>query len=359
MASAKVFIFAAADATGESHRQLEQAGCELVLGKAGWETPRGDNEEEMRRMAQGAHALIGTSIRSSPITRRIMQSSSDLRVVSKYTIGVDDVDVEGATELGILVTHAPTESNWGAVAEGTIAMMLTLLKRLRQRDEHVKGGGWRDPALTGTYLGRRVSDGYPGITIGLIGLGRIGRRVSNLLRPWNLRIIGHDPYVGDDVFAAHNVTRVDLPALLGTSDVVSLHVVLTPETRNLIAAAQLALMKPSAVLVNTSRGGVVDEDALAAALRSGGLEAAALDVFAEEPLEAESPLRSLGNKVLLSPHMVAANAGGGQGGLGEGVRWATASVLAALRGEVPDHVYNQEAIPQWQERFLGQAVLPG
>ncbi|MSQ28300.1 MAG: hypothetical protein EXR51_09225 [Dehalococcoidia bacterium] len=359
MASAKVFIFAAADATDESHRMLEQEGCDLVIGKAGWETPRGDNEEEMRGMARGAHALIGTSIRSSPISRRIMMSSPELRVVSKYTIGVDDIDVDAATELGILVTHAPTESNWGAVAEGTIAMMLMLLRRLRQRDEQVKAGRWRDPSLTGTYLGSRASDGYPGITIGIIGMGRIGRRVSNLLRPWNLRFIGYDPYVSDDVFTAHNVTRVELPALLSTSDVVTLHVVLTPETRNLIAAPQLALMKPSAVLVNTSRGGVVDEDALAAALRAGKLDAAALDVFAEEPLQPESPLRPLGNRVLLSPHMVSANAGGGLGGLGEGVRWATESVLAALRGQVPDHVYNQEAIPQWQERFLGRAVLAG
>lgn len=354
---ANVFIFAPADGTGASHQQLERAGCRLVLGKAGWETPHGNNEAEMRAMASGAQALIGTSIRSSPITRGIMMSTPDLRVVAKYTIGVDDVDVESATELGILVTHAPTESNWGAVAEGTIAMMLTLLKRLRQRDAHVKAGGWRDPSLNGTYLGARASDGYPGITVGIVGMGRIGRRVAHLLRPWNLRLVGADPYVPEAVFAEHGVRKLDLPQLLAEADVVTLHVVLTRETRDLIGAAQLASMKPGAVLINTSRGGVVNEDALAAALESGHLDAAALDVFAEEPLEATSRLRGLGNRVLLSPHMVAANAGGGLGGLGEGVRWATESVLAALRGEVPDHIYNQEAIPQWRERFAGRSLL--
>src|SRR5690348_3227709 len=117
MTAPKVFLFAPADKEGETHRQLEQAGCELVFGNASWETPLGDNEAEMALMAQSAVALAGTSIRSSPITRRIMQASDDLRIVAKYTIGVDDVDVEAATDLGILVTHSPTESNWGAVAE--------------------------------------------------------------------------------------------------------------------------------------------------------------------------------------------------------------------------------------------------
>src|SRR5437660_2101807 len=106
MDGARVFIFAPADNNGDTHRQLESAGCELVLGKASWETPLGDNEDEMVAMAQQADALVGTSIRSSPITRRIMASSNRLRIVAKYTIGVDDVDVEAATELGILVTHS-------------------------------------------------------------------------------------------------------------------------------------------------------------------------------------------------------------------------------------------------------------
>src|SRR3954469_15624039 len=117
----------------------------------------------MAKLAEGCDALMGTSIRSTPITQKIMRASKTLRIVAKFTIGVDDVDVDAATELGILVTHGPTESNWGGVAEGTIAMILALLKKVRERDETIKRGRWRADDLQGTYLGRRL-DGYPGIT---------------------------------------------------------------------------------------------------------------------------------------------------------------------------------------------------
>lgn len=352
MSGTKVFIFAPADQTGATHNQLEDAGCELTLGKAGWHTPMGDNEDEMVRMAEGAHALTGTSIRSSPITRRIMESSDDLRIVAKYTIGVDDVDVQAATDLGILVCHGPTESNWGGVAEGAIAMMLALLKKTREKDEFVKNGGWRDPSLEGTYLGRR-QDGHPGITLGLIGLGRIGSRVAQMLAPWRIRIIACDPYVPKDRFVLNDVEEVDLPTLLRESDVVSLHVVLTQETRHMIGAAELAQMKPTAVFVNTSRGKTHDEAALAEALGGGRIAAAALDVFEDEPLAEDSPLRALGNKVLMSPHAVSYNQGSG---LKPGIEWATRSILTALNGEVPDNVYNTEVIPKWRERFGGRPV---
>lgn len=350
MASSKVFIFAPSDPTLESHRKLEQAGCELLLGSAGWNTPKGNNEDEICRMAEGTDALVGTSIRSTPITRRILEASPHLRIVAKYTIGVDDVDVDAATELGILVTHGPTESNWGGVAEGTIAMILAVLKQVRERDEYVKRGGWRAEELQGTYLGAR-QDGYPGITIGLVGLGRIGSRVTDLLRPWRVRVIAYDPYVPRDRFALTGAQGVDYETLLRESDVVSFHVVLTKETRGMLGAAQLAMMKRSAVLINTSRGGVVQEAALAEALDNGTIAAAAIDVYEDEPLPAESPLRELGHKVLLSPHMASSNVGSG---LGPGITWATESVLQALNGEVPDSVYNKEVIPRWRERFAGK-----
>jgi len=353
MSRAKVFIFAPADKAGETHKKLEAEGFELILGNASWDTPQGNNEAEMVRMAQGSDALIGTSIRSSPISKKIMESSARLRIVAKYTIGVDDVDVEAATELGILVTHSPTESNWGGVAEGTITAMLTMLKKARERDRHLKEeGGWRDPGLDGTYLGSRA-DGYAGITLGLIGLGRIGSRIATLLRPWKMRILATDPYVPEAKFAEHGVTRVDLPTLLRQSDVVSLHVVLTRETRQMIGLQELALMKPTAILINTSRGPCVQEGALIEALQRGQIAGAALDVFEQEPLSADSSLRNLGDKVLLSPHMVSSNVGSG---LGPGIRWATESVLHALRGEVPDNVYNKEVIPRWESRFRGKSV---
>jgi phosphoglycerate dehydrogenase-like enzyme len=152
------------------------------------------------------------------------------------------------------------------------------------------------------------------------------------------------------------VTRVGLDTLLRESDVVSLHVVLTRETRHLIAAPQLDLMKPSAILINTSRGPCVHEPALIESLQRGQIAGAALDVFEHEPLSADSPLRNLGDRVLLSPHMVSSNVGSG---LGPGIRWATESVLRALRGEVPDNVYNTEVIPRWERRFGGTSVWAG
>jgi len=356
MNAAKVLIFAPADATGETHRRLEAEGCELVLGMASWDTPQGNSEAEMVLMAKGCDALMGTSIRNAPISRTVMASSDRLRIVAKYTIGTDDVDVEAATELGILVTHGPTESNWGGVAEGTITAMLTMLKKVRERDRHLKqNGGWRTPELQGTYLGARA-DGYRGITLGLIGLGRIGSRVATLLRPWKMRMLATDPYVPDARFSEHGVERVDLDTLLREADVVSLHVVLTRETRHMIGPDELARMKPGAILINTSRGPCVQEPALIEALVRGQIAGAALDVFEEEPLSLDSPLRNLGDKVLLSPHMVSSNVGSG---LGPGIRWATESVLHALAGEVPDNVYNRDVIPRWQRRFGGQSVWKG
>jgi len=170
MANPKIFVFAPADQPEESHARLEKFGCELTVGEAGWHSPQGDNEDDMVAIAKDAVALMGTSIRSSPITRRIMEANPELRIVAKCTVGTDDIDVDAATEMGILVTHAPTESNCYGVAEGTVAMILARMKMTTQRDAKVKAGGWRDPALMGRYLGRRETDGYPGLTLGIIGV---------------------------------------------------------------------------------------------------------------------------------------------------------------------------------------------
>jgi phosphoglycerate dehydrogenase-like enzyme len=353
MADAKVFIFAPSDPTEETHRQLERAGCELVLGKASWQNPQGNTEDEIVALAQGCDALTGTSIRSSPITRRIMAASDQLRIVAKYTIGVDDVDVDAATEMGIMVTHGPTESNYGGVAEGALAMMLTMMKRARERDAYVKSGGWRSEDLQGTYLGKRA-DGYEGIKIGLVGLGRVASRVVSLLQPWRVHLMAYDPYVAKDKFAQLGVQQVDYETLLRECDVVSFHVVLTKETYHMFGAREIRMMKPTALLVNTSRGAVFDEAALAEALDQGVIAGAALDVFEHEPLPQASPLRELGDKVLLSPHMVSSNIGSG---LGPGVTWATESVMKALRGKVPDNVFNRDVIPHWLQRFGSQPLI--
>ena len=346
MSRPRVLIYRPVDDSGASHAELTAAGCDVVVAAANAERAK------LATLARGADALLGATFRGM-IDREFLTISPSLRIVAKYTIGVDDVDLDAASALGVLVTHCPTEANWGGVAEGTIALMLTLLKRIRERDAKVKAGGWREPPFYGTYLGRR-SDGHRGITIGIVGLGRAGSRVAELLAPWRARVLATDPYVEAAKFEQLGLERVDLDTLLRESDVVTLHCNLTAETRELMNRKRLALLKRSAVLINTARGRVVDLDALCDALAAGALAAAALDVLPEEPPPRNARILGFGDRVLLSPHMVAANQGGT---LGAAIPWATAATLAALRGEMPDNVYNAEAAAKWQERFGGKSLL--
>jgi phosphoglycerate dehydrogenase-like enzyme len=283
-----------------------------------------------------------------------MAASQRLRIVAKYSVGVDDVDTDAATELGVMVCHAPTESNCFAVAETTVTFMLAMLKKVAERDADVRAGKWRTRENFGYYLGSRASDGFKGQTIGLVGFGRIGTRVAQLLAPWRARIIAYDPYVQPAHFLTHNVTAVDYDTLLRESDVVSIHVVLTKETRFMFGEREIGLMKPHAIVVNTARGKLIDEPALAKAIASGRLRGAAMDAFEEEPLGMDSPLRKLRqDQVILSPHSAAYTEGGE---LQQGVAWATRSVVTALKGGIPDNVYNRDVIPRWKERFGGASI---
>lgn len=341
-------IYRPVDESGESHRQLTAAGCrvEIVPGDR-------DLIPELTRV-NPLHAVLAASLRGERLGRRELDGLPDLRIVAKYTIGVDDVDVSAATDLGILVTHSPTEANWGGVAEGTIALMLALLKKLVARDRHVRACGWRSDELRGVYLGQR-EDRYPGITLGIVGLGRVGRRFAELLAPWKVRLLATDPYIDESVFRSFGAERVGLDELLRRSDVVTLHCPLSEETENLIDAAKLRLMKPEAVLINTARGRIVDVDAVCDALDSNRLAGAAFDVLPEEPPPANARVLHSDERVILSPHMIAANDGGT---LAAAVPGATDAVLSALRGIVPAHVYNEAAVPGWKARFADKPLLP-
>ena len=352
MSNRKILIYARREEPAEVLKSLDATGCEIVFGDNKWVLP-GDNEDALVTATRDAVALLGTSIRNTPITRRVLQASQSLRLVSKYTVGVDDIDVDAATEMGILVCHAPTEENCFGVAESTMAMMLSLQKRLREKDAAIRAGRWRDASHGGTYLGKRLSDDYAGITIGIVGLGRIGTRFANLLAPWRVRIIACDPYAEPSRFLLAGVERVDYETLLKQSDVVSFHVVLNKETRYMLSDKQIELMKPTAIVLNTARGGIVEEAALARGILAKKIRAAAIDAFEVEPLPADSPLRNLGDGILMSPHAAAASEAGE---LLAGVPWAARSVVTALAGRVPDNVYNKEVIPKWLERFGGVSV---
>ena len=355
MTKPNVLIFAPRDEPAEILARLESVGVSLTYGEKDWQWVRKpENEDQVIAAARESVGLMGSMVRCAPITRRVLESAQRLRIVAKYTVGVDDVDIEAATELGIMVCHAPTEANCYGVAETTMTFILAMLKKVQERDAAVRAGRWREPSLMTTFLGARVSEGTSGITIGLVGLGRIALRVAQLLAPWRVRIIACDPYAEPWKFQLANAQRVDYETLLREADVVSFHVVLTNETRFMMDEAELALCKKGATIINTARGKVIREEALARSIASGQIAGAALDVFEDEPLPMDSPLRALGTKVLLSPHAASYNAGGE---LRPGMVWAVQSMLTALRGGVPDNVYNKQVIPLWLERFGGASVI--
>ena len=349
-----VKIYHAVDETGDSYMRMEKAGIKVDWQRGVWDSNEKDRHEEEIIFDADTVVGVGVANRTIQITRKSLESAPQLRMIAKYTNGYDNVQVDAASELGIIVVHSPTESNWGGVAEGTMAYILCLLKKVREKDRAVKSGNWRDPSLFGTYVGSRISDGYEGITFGIIGLGRIGSRLADLLAPWRVTLLAHDPYVEDAKFVHHNVKRMDLETLLKQSDVVTLHCDLNEETINLISTEALEKMKPTAILVNAARGPCVDLNALVDALLQEKIAGAALDALTEEPPNPQSALLGLEDKVLLSPHMITANHGGG---LVPAIPWVEAAIYSALKGEVPNYVVNVDVLPKWRERFGGKSLL--
>jgi phosphoglycerate dehydrogenase-like enzyme len=353
MSKPKVAVVVPADSSGKSYERMEQAGCDVAIADSSWSKGFNATLEEYMRLCDGARAIVGARLEGLPITGDMLSRFPDLRIYGRYNIGYDDIDTRAATELGIIVTNSPVESNWGAVAENTFGFMLALLKNLQARDRHVREGGWRDDEPGAYHVGRR-HDGYAGLCIGIIGLGRVGSRLADLLQPWRVRILAHDPYVDQAKFIHHNVARAGLDDLLREADVVTLHCDLNPETRRLMGEREFGLMKPSAVFINAARGGLVDEDALFHALDREGIAGAALDVFDKEPPDKQSPLLGLGDKVLLAPH----TAGRTRSSTFEtAVPMQTEALLAALRGKVPENVVNPEVLTKWWDRFGDRSLI--
>ena len=354
MSKPKVHIYHSVDKTGASYRRMENAGIKVMQENRSWDSFANEclNEE----IVFDADTVVGVGVATvtAQITSKSLESAPELRMIAKYTVGYDNVDLDTATKLGIVVVHSPTESNWGGVAEGTMAYILSLLKKVREKDRHVKNGGWRDPSLYGTYVGSRISDGQEGLTIGIIGLGRIGSRLADLWAPWRVKLLAYDPLVDEAKFIHHNVKSVDLETLLKEADVVTIHCDLNKGTTNLLSEEEFQLMKPNAILINAARGPIVDSDALFEALHEERISGAALDVLPEEPPDPQTPLLGLGDKILLSPHMITSNDGTG---LLPAIPWVETAIYAVLKGKVPNYVVNQSALPKWRERFEGRSLL--
>lgn len=267
----------------EELAQLAPLDVTLVRGRLS------DAEERQRQLREADAVLVAMT----QVDRDVIDRLERCRVIVRYGVGVDNIDLAAATERGIVVAFLPgycTEE----VANHALALLLASARRLPALDSHVKGGGW-------TRRGEVPRPLY-GETLGIIGFGRIGRALARRALALDLRLLAHDPYVDKDVMAAHGASKTDLDSLLRESDYVSLNASLTPETRGIVGRRELALMKESAFLINTARGPEVDETALVEALRERRIAGAALDVFEEEPLPPDRPLRALDN-VILTPHM--------------------------------------------------------
>jgi D-3-phosphoglycerate dehydrogenase / 2-oxoglutarate reductase len=281
----------------ELEQELAAAVSDLdvtLLGRAS------TTEDELIRAAKDADALL-VSTREA-ITRRVLANIPRVKVISRYGVGLDNVDLDAAADAGIVVTHYPGYCT-SEVADHALAMILALNRRIVEQDRALREGSWVEhgPAT------RRILSGpiqpLREQTLGIVGFGRIGQAVAARAKPFNLTIVAADPYVDPAVMVAAGVEPATFEELLRRSDIVTLHAPLTPETRGLIDAAALASMKPTAVLVNTARGPIIDLPALAQALQvqEGGIAGAALDVVDPEPLPADSPFYRMPN-VILTPH---------------------------------------------------------
>ena len=277
-------------------------------------------EQELVSLLEGVELYI---VGNARVPRRVIEACPQLRMICKYGVGVDNIDLAAATERGVLVTNAPG-ANAISVADMTMGMLLSLSRRLKEAERTVREGGWR------VTVGHELY----GRTLGIIGLGNIGKQVAVRARAFGMRVVSNDIVEYPDFCRQQEVEPVGLEELLAQSDVVSLHVPLTPLTRHMIGEAQLGRMKQDALLLHTARGGVVDEAALYRSLAGGHLAVAAVDVFEREPL-GESPLRSL-EQVILTPHVAGITYEAAE----RIARHTLASVEAYLRGERPLHLRN-------------------
>jgi D-3-phosphoglycerate dehydrogenase len=322
----------------EELEALAAAGHDVVIGRP-LDMPgrRAYGEAELAEACRDADVVLASHLET--ISAAVLESAPRLRLVIVPFIGTDKIDIPAASRLGILVANSPTAENFVAVAEATVGVILMLLKRIKHNEAKLRRGEWAKREDRGDFLF--------GKTVGLIGLGRIGTHVSRRLAGWDVRLIAADPYVAADRAAKLGVTLVDLPALLAEADIVSLHCTLTEETRHLIGEKELRRMKPTALLVNTARGEVVDEEAVARALNEQWIAGAAVDAFVKEPLPADHCYRNIDpERLILTPHNIAHSEAGRRANL----RLAVDQILAVGRGEPPAHAVNPDAVARWRAK---------
>jgi len=281
------------------NKMLKQAGVEVdyIMNPCSLEA----TEDELITAIGDADAVVTQNL-FQPFTRKVLSNLGNLKFSISVGVGYDKLDVDAATELGIMVANVP-DLSLEEVSDHAMALILACTRRVVELNNIVKSGGWK--AQPDRDIGSEI---WPkmfrlrGKTLGLIAFGRIPRALTPKAKGFGLRILAYDPYIDEDIFKKYGVERVtDLDELLAQSDVVSVHAPLNAETRHMVGLEQLQKMKPSACLVNTARGPVVDHEALYTTLSQGGIAAAAFDVTEPEPIALDNPLLKLDN-FIVTPH---------------------------------------------------------
>lgn len=317
-------------------RQLPAAVLEMIQAVCDaevWPDELPPPREVLLDKAAGVDGLL--TMLTDRIDKGLLDRAPRLRVVSNCAVGVDNIDIPAATRRGIIIGHTP-EVLTETTADFAFALLMAAARRLVAGDRYIRAGHWRTWGLL-TLLGQDVH----GATLGLVGLGRIGAAVARRASGFHMRILYYSRTRRLDLEQQLGVGWADLDSLLRQADFVSLHTPLTPETRHLINARTLGLMKTTAILINTARGPVVDQAALYEALQQGRLAGAALDVTDPEPLPLTDPLLTLPN-CLITPHIASASIATRT----QMAMMAAANLLAGLRGEMPPNPVNPDALPR-------------
>jgi D-3-phosphoglycerate dehydrogenase len=312
---------------------VAQAGIDLLAAAHDTEVRLGlDRDAVLGLLGEGGgcDALVVRS--QTRVDAELLSAGAPrLSVVGVASVGIDRVDLEAATRAGVMIVNAPT-GNTIAAAEHTMALMLTLLRQVPAADASVRRGEWDRARYTGREL--------RGKTLGIVGLGKIGKAVARRALGFEMRVLTSDPYVTEDQASESGAKLVGLAELLHRSDVISVHTPLTARTRGLLGRAQLEATKPGSFILNVARGGIIDEAALADALASGHVAGAAVDVYSVEPMTPDNPLRSAPNLVL-TPHLGASTAEA-QDRVGLEV---AEQVLMSLAGITPPFAVNAPSVP--------------
>ena len=304
--------------TDPEREVLEAGGAEVIV------SPNGD-EATLIELAYDAEAIMTCF---AQVTENVVRAADRCKVIGRFGVGVDNIAVDTATELGIAVTYVP-DYCVDEVSDHVMALLHAWNRKVVLFDRSVKERGWGSQALNMRMMRLR------GKTIGIVGFGRIGQAVASKARAFGMRVLGTDPVVSLATVESYGGSLVDLATLLGESDFVSLHAPLTNETRNLIGAAELGLMKPEAFLINAARGPLIDEDALLKALRNGSIAGAGLDVMVDNIPPIDHPLLSLDN-IIITPHVAFFS----QESTLELEQRAAAEVVSVMQGIMPDNLVN-------------------